>query len=482
MKLTPGFVFFRTGRPLVKLLTVILAGLLTAACLLETGLRISGWITQRAIDLRFQNLRAQASGKHVILCLGDSFTLGDATSPGFDWPSQLERLCRHRGFDVTTVNAGISSANTFIAIKALRDILPQLRPDIVLIMVHGNNWWFWYGFNRYLYGNTFRSRMQDHIQRIRVLKLFRLFWRQLAGLGYNNDPRTLALDDCEHLDARLGSAILRPVTLDTRPPEWTLEDQGIQQQARSFENAKKYAEALPFLLAITQRHPEKPDFCFRVSTCYVSLNRIEDALRFWDGILAIRRFMPRAAYSVPAMLAKQNGDLEQCAHFALLSIENNPDHESYYYLLYDIRHTLQGTPHMRRILDTLRRLAPQHEPARESLRFLERTGTGQDRDLFDWTVSQLRDMARLCRRYKCRLYFQEYPNSRHETVHAASKIEGVPLIDHHERFQRIPAPQRPGYFAPDDHPNERGYAVMAEEIFRAIQPDLSSAPAPGGNR
>ena len=83
------------------------------AIILEIGLRILGILHLKndALEKSPEN-----AGKNctTIVCLGDSFTVGEGSSYGNDYPSQLERLLNARAGEncFRVVNRGMSGKNT----------------------------------------------------------------------------------------------------------------------------------------------------------------------------------------------------------------------------------------------------------------------------------------------------------------------------------------------------------------------------------
>lgn len=59
-------------------------------------------------------------------------------------------------------------------------------------------------------------------------------------------------------------------------------------------------------------------------------------------------------------------------------------------------------------------------------------------------------------------YFHRHGWGVNEIVREVARAEGVPLADHQARFQALPVEAQGALLVPDGHPNEAGYALMAE--------------------
>lgn len=118
-------------------ISLMLFGLFLTLVILETGLRLGGFIF-----LSFQEYRNKASirqgGTYRILCLGDSLTaLGGRES----YPSQLEISLNARGKSIgfSVINKGIPGVRTSYILSQLENNLKRYRPNMVIIMAGIND-------------------------------------------------------------------------------------------------------------------------------------------------------------------------------------------------------------------------------------------------------------------------------------------------------------------------------------------------------
>lgn len=68
-----------------------------------------------------------------ILLLGDSFTWGAGVEYGRIWPVVFERKCREAGLRCDIIKAGVSGYDTRQEVLYLERLLPEYRPDVVIL-------------------------------------------------------------------------------------------------------------------------------------------------------------------------------------------------------------------------------------------------------------------------------------------------------------------------------------------------------------
>ncbi|MDP3938859.1 MAG: GDSL-type esterase/lipase family protein [Deltaproteobacteria bacterium] len=85
-------------------------------------------------------LPAEEAPQPRILALGDSFTFGYGVEAEESWPARLEARLRATGFPVAEViNAGVVAYAPDQELDLLRELLPRVRPDLVIVGLYIGN-------------------------------------------------------------------------------------------------------------------------------------------------------------------------------------------------------------------------------------------------------------------------------------------------------------------------------------------------------
>lgn len=143
-----------------KRVVIFFAGLIAALLILECGLWIFGFCYQMRRGQADQFSGERTHEQVVILCLGNSFTLGVGAPPGESYPDHLQRLFdtgsnRNR---VVVVNKGMHSQNTAELLDYMQNNIDRLKPDLIVLQTGHPNWW-----NYSKYGNYLKRESSDKI-------------------------------------------------------------------------------------------------------------------------------------------------------------------------------------------------------------------------------------------------------------------------------------------------------------------------------
>lgn len=152
---------------IVKATAVALAALVGVFLALEAAFRVAGlWVGAAP--------RADADGRVIILCVGDSHTRGQADPDNY--PASLERLLEGRtGRAYRVINLGIPAQNTTQVRHRFERYLDYYRPALVLHWAGINN--FWNGAETDETGRTLLTRFADSSRVIRLFRVARFYHR-----------------------------------------------------------------------------------------------------------------------------------------------------------------------------------------------------------------------------------------------------------------------------------------------------------------
>lgn len=130
---------------------------------------------------------------------------------------------------------------------------------------------------------------------------------------------------------------------------------------------------------------------------------------------------------------------------------------------------------MSQIPDAVERLEQSGADSRIAMlvqRFLTNRVNIEDR-INDWVASDMRDIVNICRTNGALPiiigYFSE--DKLDSTLSTVAKQTGAAFINNVAVFGKLGS-RRPDYFAPDRHPNEKGYKLIAQQSFDIIKHSL----------
>ena len=166
-------------------IALILFGLFLCTVLLETGLRIGGFIILSLQE--YKNKISLKKNGYRILCLGESTTQGG-------YCKQLNLILNDidstRRFSV--INKGIGGTNTGIIVTRLESYLEKYKPDIVITMM---------GINdkhisvKDVVGDIFKEKEDERIYNVDALRIYKLF--KLLKLHINEKIKEIGYKEAE---------------------------------------------------------------------------------------------------------------------------------------------------------------------------------------------------------------------------------------------------------------------------------------------
>ncbi len=146
---------------------LILLGIIFFFVLLETGLRLGGFIVLSLQEHR-NLISLKEKGAYRIMCLGESTTAAIEDSP---WSSQLEKILNEQigGLKFSVINKGVSATNTSIILSQLEENLKKYKPDMVITMMGIND-----AGEHLPQENMYDSEIRRYFNSFRCIKLARL--------------------------------------------------------------------------------------------------------------------------------------------------------------------------------------------------------------------------------------------------------------------------------------------------------------------
>ncbi len=400
--------------PIRNRVVAVLLGIAAGLLLLELLLRVAG-----LVHLWQENSKKFSSDTSCkILCIGDSYTLGIGASNGHDYPAQLQAIldsrCKARKFSV--INRGVSSANSSMTLRQFgAELLDRIKPDIVILMSGGANAWNALGRRT----NTVWENLAANIRVYKLIVLLAENAREKArAQRYSAALRSLP-DGTRKLGEQLRSAI--------RNNDWNVAlgyAEKIVEQAPSYSQG--YASAAVVLDNLNQ--PERAaDYYRRAIELDPSGEKVESRYNGYTRCMSI--------YAEGGHLQQETEKLKEAVDFLAKGEKRYPH----------LRYNIEMLLNRKAYLSGIRK----------------------------WLESDLDAVRRLCSENGIRLIIMNYPQSKGFYSQVNKMLEDyalqakIPFLDNGKIFkQKLLEGYRPEeLYAPDQHCNDRGYGIVAENVF-----------------
>jgi lysophospholipase L1-like esterase len=422
-----------TGSHVTKKITVFLAGFLVCLVLMEIALRIMGANFHNDLPVPSKG----RSGAYTILCLGDSYTYGIGAPRDKSYPRQLEELlnCRVRDKRFRVINAGESTLNTAQILERLDVNLATIKPDLVVLLCGGANYWNCRGYYAFCHGRSWYSGVQDQLYRVRLFKLGKLL---LQDLRLKTDRRAgrKAFDGT----AARGKIV---TAAESQQCKYLLNE------GYRLKGIGKYREAIDRFKQAVALNPSSADIYCGLGYVY---NLSEDTRQ---AVKAFEKSIELDANSA------ENTSFGYLASIYLRYPKDQGLRAEIRYFILRLRDSGIENP---RIVDTLS--------------VIENENDAYFTNVAAWIRHDTRAIVAACQRNKAKVIMLNYPNyrpGRQPIAQAGADAFVDNTLAFTELLQRH---RREELFVPDGHCTATGYTIMARNIYEKMV-DLGIIPGAG---
>ena len=157
---------------------VFFIGLFTILFLLEVGLRITGFFYNKDMPSVNSGLVSNRGNHYIILCLGNSWTLGIGAPRGQSYPDDLQRKLDKKFYGrITVINKGWGNENSSELLYKLEATLSKIKPNMVILQTGQPNWWNFYRYSDYLKRENLNIWLFFHklLHNYSLILIFKLF-------------------------------------------------------------------------------------------------------------------------------------------------------------------------------------------------------------------------------------------------------------------------------------------------------------------
>lgn len=403
----------------LKKVFFVLFGILISFLIIEIFLQIGAFLFQRQANKGevTKNLNRVDSSSFNIICVGDSYTFGAGAKNGYSYPEQLQKLINEENLKWTVYNLGTGGMNSSTLLLKLPKWIELYSPRIVVLLIGANDYWNLENSNYYLFQKGKRAyiyRLEEFLFQFRTYKLLKLLAMSMNKLIYGQKKN--------HIN-------FTPI----RKPNLEIENElrlarKYLGQERDFNKVKELAQNV----IITD--PQNDEAYFLLGSLYYDTNEFK--------------------------LSEENFKK---------ALEINPYNLEAHKQLFRLYWSLNANEPAEKELEVMLRISPEDE----DLKKLQKFGIPPHKDeelCFKQLTYNLIQVLKLAKPMKIYLILQNYPNSyppyAQEAIRYISQKYGLSLVDNASAFSGL---NYKDYSASDAHPNERGYSVIAKNVFKELK-------------
>jgi len=398
----------------------LIAGVLFSLIVLEIFLRLMGgvYFYFQQEDKTFK----RKPGTFVVLCIGDSFTEGSGAPGGESYPSQLEDLFRKKIPEkkIEVVNKGMATFNTATILETFDENINMVEPDLMVILAGGANVWNAYGYGHHLNRKGWMEWLCNGFYNIKVFKLIKLFIYEAENKRKGFLKKGISVPD--------------KIKLTPKTKEWWFNGCDAEREGR-------YEDAVFWYKKVFAK---EPDFAI----VHNSLARALFAMG--NKELSLENYRK--------LIEKHPEFHEAYTAFALRFMQDpERDKESFQFM----KQHVWANPVTRDIL-ILKSISDKE-------RYQQEIGS--------WITDDIKEMIRRAQKRGIKVILQSYPDYQIRYRHINTVLKEVAqknrvvFIDNECIFNKLAlkGKHKDNYFAFDKiHCNEKGYSVMAENIYSCI--------------
>jgi len=511
---------------------IFLLGCLAIIFFLEIGLWITGVIhLKRTFGERRLNYN-QDKGVYTILCLGDSFTYGIGAISEKSYPKQLEYMLWKRFPEkrILVVNGGMPTYNTAQILHDLPSNIKSVNPNLIILLAGDANSWNFWGYHEYLKGKNLFSALYNQLYRVRLYKLIKLLYgdirnkikiaRLVKGKEYKDDhsyiferkieknskliyknfipPTFIKNLPCStrgnvhgSLDQfKNGAAVDVQNSYDHNSMGWICLEQGNREEALEWfkkgikindKDARSYGGI--GWIYFSEGKQEKAIELFKKgitldqkdSSCHGGMGWIsfyqekyEEAIEWFKKGVAIDS---RNSYNYNGLgeSYKVLGKHAEAIEWFKKAIELAPNNSSNYCGILESVIVEEKHIEMTKFLqDTV----PNASLAADFIKMLNKKNN-ISKEILLWTKTDMEKIIQICSNKGIKMILSNYPKGN---VRLSNKVKNlawkykIPFVDNLRIFSflRAPGKKEEDYFYIDEHCNDRGYEMIAKNIYDVI--------------
>jgi lysophospholipase L1-like esterase len=487
---------------MIKKVFVVLISILTFLILSEISLRIFGYFYRP----KSENSKI-SNENYTILAIGDSFTYGIGAPDGKDYPSQLEdilNLKTNKKFKV--INRGVLGQNSSEAYKNLKNQLTVYKPGLVIVLIGGANARNYWGFG---------SSINKLLYRTRVYKLIELLYLNVKQKKINAE--TEKQNWMNSIREELNGASVKISKTEDRSSivfknAFEQNKKRISKQVKTgadyydigtfYIREKKFNEAIKWFGEGINSFPAYMKNYEGITYTYILHNKAPDAEKwllsglakneksvYLHSILGLVNIIDTNYTESLKWLEKgvnfDDKSLECSFNLTLLRrfyvnyVKQNPSYSQKVNIFDQLDSLIRKYPFDYTYFDSLDSKLKFYNYSNTYYYTLKNMKKNNYMKVKNWVYNDVQKIVDLCRSFNAKIIIQNYPTPVNATdfqyiangiLKEISIKNNIPFVNNAGKFNSL-GEQKQSFFQSvyeGDHPNEKGYGLMAKDLFEKI--------------
>lgn len=478
------------GRKRHKLI-IFFIGTLSGILLLEICLRIMGFCYSHrgGYDKEFSG--EKEDNCITILCLGDSVTMGIGGGPRSNsYPSQLQNLLdlEYGKGRIEVINTGRAWGNTSRLLDCFfNGFIKEVKPDIILFLGGIANFTNYWGYHRYIESKRLKGKGYVNQKRKRR-KILTLLQEQLYKIKTYNMARLLYFNIKDRGRKEKNMQYIQGAFLENKHKGKNKVDRGvsyekIEEMTKNsnlytrigevyFRDMENYDEAAKWFKKGAFVNPEDRknyDYLAGVYTAWCGRGKsIDDIISFIKEMITINPDIA-SSYIELASFSLIKGDKKQALEMLKKGISLEKGDRELDGGCWKIGCFFLNQGKYQEGVEFLEGIKPQG--IEDVIEILKNKG-----DISDWITYDVEKIIAICKKEKIKIILQNYPSNEYKRasviLEKIAEKYALPFVNNQEIFQDLLRKGEPAesLFSSDyDHPNAKGYAVMAKNVFDKLE-------------
>jgi len=489
---------------------IVITGFVFGLVLLEFFLRIFGIFYYSCNDKNFEKGRMN----YTVLTIGDSYTYGIGSKNGKTYPAQLESLLNtktKKKFKVS--NAGLNGENTAQVVENLEKDISMYHPDLIIFLTGGANFWNFYGYYKPIYNILYK---------IKVFKLFKLIYKNIVEKKYINAKSGYSIDSHDYL---LKNENRKFINLSNRYRFYIAK---YRNKGANYMQSREFIKAIEWFKGASFKEPHNYSYIEGIVYSYLLINKHNEAINVLLDAINMNKNNVRL-YSLIGFVYSIIPDYKEAEKWLEKGISINDKYGILYYQLVKVYYLdnnfIESDKWLAKGIDiepmcfdfikyikengqinNFYKIQKKENISKECYSKTEYDEFNDSIELnrmylpmrikldsayidvskislnsnyiliFNWLASDIEKIICICNNFRVKIMFQNYPANHfpHPDMPANyllnkyfNKWENIPFVNNEECFIKAGA-LNDNYFVKDGHCNNKGYGLMAKNVFEKI--------------